>query len=555
MIDSPIKFMKEQIIDYLSQIENEKFRFFIFIKLSEDRVFLLNIYQSNEGFLEQFKGIQLRISSKFIEIIKEKDEYESNGIIETDHPFLYGEFIKGSTFYMKKIFSMQKVIGFMVFVVKKDNIPESIKGVLDSLLDRIKSYLFDLYVDIRDDIERKYFAINTLNVIKNIRPKTFYHSFRVADLAVAIADKLGLSKNSVRKLCYAAFIHDIGEMYVPNDIFYKKGALTEEEIKVIKQHPHFLKVIFSKNPLMEDIVNIAYYHHERVDGKGYLGIKGESLPIESKILSLCETIDGLYTDRPDRKGLDIKKIISIVKELKGKAFDSEVVDASLEILEKYYISRNFEFLKANHISNIGKPIVVILEKEGNIRLIQGVVEYITSNIIGIELYQSTKELIEAGKPVKVQLFFFDLMFNFKCTVISSSENYINVLIKDSEDSVFGSLYVFWELDAIAIPLKSALDKNLKQKGIQPIKLKTKRFGSKSLTAKTENPPVQLNIGDTVLLTIKPLKEKITIPAMISNVIKEDNIYTIYFEYLNLPEKTDALIHKAIYYKQSQLNKL
>ncbi|AEA34213.1 PilZ domain-containing protein [Hippea maritima] len=100
-----------------------------------------------------------------------------------------------------------------------------------------------------------------------------------------------------------------------------------------------------------------------------------------------------------------------------------------------------------------------------------------------------------------------------------------------------------------------MDKDLKQKRMQVINLKVRRFGSKSLTARIENPEVGLNIGDTVLLKMKPLKDQIVIPAIISNIIKEDDVYTVFFEYFDLPERTDALIHRAIYYKQSQLNRV
>ena len=555
MSENPVKFIKDLINSHLSIIENEEFRFAIFIKLNEEQLFLLNIYQSNRGFLDQLKGIQIRMDNNFANIMKDKEKYESNENIKTDYPFLYGKFIKDSTLYLRKIYFGNQLIGYLSFIIKNEFIPENVKEILENLIQKIKPFLIELYIKVKDDIARRYTAINALNITKNMRPRTFYHSFRVADMAVAIADKIGLSKSSIRNLCYAALIHDIGEMYIPNDLFYKKGTYFEEEMKIIKQHPHFLKVIFARNPLMEDIVNIAYYHHERVDGTGYFGVKGNELSKESKILSLCEIVDGLYTDRPDRKGLDMKRIIAIVKRLRGKAFDREIADASLEILEKYYIAKDFEFSNSNHMSNIGKPTVVVLEKENKIKLLQGVIEYITSNITGIEFFQDTDHIIEIGKPVRVQLFFFDLMFNFKGTVISSSKNYVNVLIKETGESVFGSLHVFWEFDAIAIPMKTSLDKDLKHKNAQVIKLKTKRFGSKSLTAKIENPVLDLNIGDTVLLRMKPLKDTITIPAIVSNIIKEGEIYTVYFEYFNLPERTDALIHQAIYYKQSQQNRI
>jgi len=86
---------------------------------------------------------------------------------------------------------------------------------------------------------------------------------------------------------------------------------------------------------------------------------------------------------------------------------------------------------------------------------------------------------------------------------------------------------------------------------QFIKIYVQRFGSKSLSAKVTKSDIKLNIGDTVLLKMKPLKEIITIPAVVSNIIDKFDHIVVYFEYFSLSENTDAKIHQAIYYKQSK----
>ncbi len=549
---NPINDIKDLIRFHLSQIDNEPFRFMLFFKLSDKQVFLLNIFESGKDFLKIYKGLQLSLEKNFSDILSSKKEYESKSPIETNYPFLYGEFINNSTLYVKQICFSFQCLGFFEFVIKKDYISQYTKNTLNELAESIKPYLVDLYIEIRKDISKRYYAVNALNVIKNARPRTFYHSFRVADLSVAIAQKMGLSKSVQRNICYASFIHDLGEMYLPRDIFYKEGSLSKEEMDMVKKHPEFLKVIFSNNPITEDIVNIAYYHHERVDGRGYYGFSSNDIPIESKILALSEVVDGLYTDRPGRKGFDIHYIMSAIEHSCGKSFDCSVVDAALVTIKKYYLDREYEFLNSNHISNVGKPVVVVFQKGESIELIQGVIEYIGNNIAGIKFYDTTSCDIKVDSVVRVQFSFFDIIYDFESVVISSTDESVNVLIKNTSSEMLGNLNVFWEFDMIAVPLKlSGTILNSKESNKTYLKLKTKRFGSKSLSAKAENPSFDLNIGDTVLIKMKPLKELISIPAVVSNIIKEDNSITAYFEYFSLPEKMDALIHQAIYHKQSQ----
>ncbi len=544
--------IKDLTAFYLSQIENEQFRFILFFRLSKDQVFLFNIFQSDRGFLGTYKGMQLVISKESIDIIDNQESYESNKPIKTNYPFLYGNFIDNSTFYIQKINFGNQCIGILEFVIKKDYISQYIKQMLNDLVEAITPYLIDLYIQIREDITKRYVSINSLNIIKNARPRTFYHSFRVADLAVSIAEKMNLDKKSQRNLCYASFIHDIGEMYIPRDIFYKEESLSEEEFNIVKQHPKNLKTIFSNNPLMEDVVEIAYYHHERLDGKGYYGFRDNEIPIESKILAVCEVIDGLYTDRPGRKGFDVKRILTIIKRSANKIFDVSIVNAAVEILNKYYVEREFDISACKSISNIGKPAVIVMTKEDKIHLIQGTISYISNNVIGISYTNKVNLQFSENEPIRVQFSFFDVIYDFKGKVISSADYSINILIKELENYTSGNLSVFWEFNIIAMPLRlSGKVLNTKESNSKFVALKTKRFGTNSLSAKAENPSIDLNIGDTVLLKMKPLKEQITIPAVVSNVIKEEGIVTVYFEYFSLPEKMDALIHQAIYYKQAK----
>ncbi len=552
MADNSTAKMKEIITLYLNKVKDENFRFNLFFKLNEEQYFLFNIFQSKRGFLPIYKGLQLRSSKGISDAIKDVDEYEKFGDIESNHPFLYGSFIKNSTLYIKKIFSYYREVGVFEFVIKKEFVSESVKDILSELIEAIMPYFINVYEQIKANIYRRYFSINSLSVIKNARPRTFYHSFRVSDLSVAIALSMGLDKKSIRRLCYASLIHDIGEMYVPRDIFYKEGKLTDEELHEVKQHPRNLKKIFYNNPVMEDIVEIAYYHHERMDGKGYYGYKKDDIPIESRILSLSEAVDGLYTDRPGRKGFDVNQIIAFIKSSSIDAFDEDVVNNAVGIIEKFYADRKIDISMIGNINNIGKSVTVVFEKQSKLIFLQGAVEYVSNNIVGIAFYEHVDFELSFGDIVRIQFPLFDIIYDFKASVVSFSDMYLNIMIKEKSDSMYSNLNVFWEFEAIAVPLKISnkiLDS--KESVSKFIKIKTKRFGSKSLTAEVKKSGTKLDIGDTVLLKMKPLNEVITIPAVVSNIIDNDNFLLVYFEYFSLTESVDARIHQAIYYKQSK----
>ncbi len=552
MHDNSVSMLKKIISSRLGSIKNMEFRFNLFFKLNKQQYFLFNIYDSNGGFLPDYKGLQLTGTKMFVDVLQEKDEYESFGDIVSDHPFLYGKFIKNTALYIKNLYLYNYNIGAFEFLVKNNEINEDIKKILRDLSKEILPFCFDVFMQIRKDVARRYFSINALNIIKNARPRTFYHSFRVSDLSIAIAKRMGLDKKSQRKLCYAALIHDIGEMYIPRDVFYKEEKLSEDEFEIIKQHPKNLKNIFAHNPVMDDIIEIAYYHHERMDGKGYYGYKKEDIPVESRILALCETVDGLYTDRPGRKGFEVNQIIAAIKSSAINIFDENVVNAAVDIIDLFYVKREFDISMLSNINNIGKPVTVIVSREGKLMFMQGAIEYTNNKIMGITFNESVDIEFSYKEIVRVQFPFFDIIYDFKASVISSSTTTLNLMVKGPSESVLSSLSVFWEIEAIAVPFKlSGKILDSKESDKRFIKITVERFGSKSLSAKVYKSSLKLNIGDTVLLKMKPLNEVITIPAVVSNIIDKYDYIVVYFEYFSLSESMDARIHQAIYYKQSK----
>ena len=559
MSENPTKSIKELIVSHLSQITDENFRFNLFFRLSDTELFLFDIYQNEVGFLPDYKGLRLEISKSFLDIVKDNDEYEHTGRIVTNHPFLYGNFVDSSTLYVKKIYVGTTYIGLFEFLTDKKYISSYVKDILSKLMDDAKSFLLETYLAIMEDMCKRLLSLNALNLVKDERRRMFYHSFRVADLALFVARKMNLSNRSQRNLYYAALIHDLGELYIPKEIYSKKEALSEDEKNMIKEHPKNLKRIFSNNPFIEDVVKIAYYHHERMDGKGYYGYKKDEIPIESRILALCEVVDGMYTDRPDREGFNTEKIVAIIKAFAINVFDEDVVKSSIDVIRKFYTTDDIPYyLISRSVSNEGKPATVLINRNNKQIILQGSIGYVSINAIGINLYKKNEIQLSANDIIKIQFLFLDTIYDFKAIVISSDSYHINALFKERSSFLKGSLNVFWEFDVIAIPLKvtgKILDGKESRNNI--IQMKSKRFGSQSLSArmyKTDS-SLNLNIGDTVILKMKPLKDIISVPAVVTNVVDKEDYITIYFEYFSLPEDMDAKIHRAIYYKQSQQNRV
>ncbi|MFN3568315.1 MAG: HD domain-containing phosphohydrolase [Caldimicrobium sp.] len=155
------------------------------------------------------------------------------------------------------------------------------------------------------------------------------HIQRMAHYAVIIGSHLGLSNEALDVLRYAAPLHDIGKLGIPDAILLKPGPLTPKEWEIMKTHTIIGANILkgSKIKYLKAAEKIALYHHERWDGTGYpLGLKGTKIPLFARIVALADEFDALTTDRPYRKALSLEEAFSIIKKGQGSHFDPELVE-------------------------------------------------------------------------------------------------------------------------------------------------------------------------------------------------------------------------------------
>lgn len=164
-------------------------------------------------------------------------------------------------------------------------------------------------------------------------PWTRGHSERVTKLARQIAKEMGMDGKEIKTLEIAGLLHDIGKLGTYENILEKPGKLTDEELKLMHQHPAKGADILAPIKQLKDVIPAIKYHHEFYDGTGYPdGLKGEAIPFMARILTVADSVDAMGADRPYRKGRPMDEIAKELKRCSGVQFDPAVVEAFLKTL-------------------------------------------------------------------------------------------------------------------------------------------------------------------------------------------------------------------------------
>ena len=178
-------------------------------------------------------------------------------------------------------------------------------------------------------------TIETLALVVEARdPYTSGHQKRVAEIAVAIAENLGLSKGQIRGLYLASIVHDLGKIQVPSEILSKPGKLTYFEFELIKCHPETAYNLLKDIDFPWPVAEIIYQHHEKIDGSGYpRKLKGDSLLVEAKILCVADVFEAMSSHRPYRAAFPKEIALAEIEKNKGVLYDPDVVEACLKVLK------------------------------------------------------------------------------------------------------------------------------------------------------------------------------------------------------------------------------
>ena len=165
---------------------------------------------------------------------------------------------------------------------------------------------------------------------------THGHSHRVTLYSLILAKALNLDDELLEEIETAGLLHDIGKIGIPEDILCKPGKLTDEEYQIIQQHAPGGKKILNSIPGLKNVALWISCHHEKWDGRGYPnGLKGEEIPLASRILAVADTYDAMTSNRSYRKGLPHEVAVEEIKNCSGTQFDADVIEVFMKIEGKF----------------------------------------------------------------------------------------------------------------------------------------------------------------------------------------------------------------------------
>ncbi|WP_041081133.1 HD domain-containing phosphohydrolase [Thermotoga profunda] len=166
------------------------------------------------------------------------------------------------------------------------------------------------------------------------------HSENVANYAAKFAEWLKLDREIIRRLYWAGLVHDVGKIFVNQQILNKNGYLSTEEYEYVKIHPVKSYELLTEAGL-ENIAHIVRHHHERFDGKGYPdGLVAEQIPFESRILCLADSFDAMTTARPYKRAMSIQEAVEEIKRCSGSQFDPKLSEEFISMILSQNISHS-----------------------------------------------------------------------------------------------------------------------------------------------------------------------------------------------------------------------
>jgi diguanylate cyclase (GGDEF)-like protein len=163
---------------------------------------------------------------------------------------------------------------------------------------------------------------------------TSSHARWITDVSLLVGRALDLDREALKRLEFGALFHDIGKIGIPSEILQKPGPLTDAEFAIVKEHPELGEKILAPIDRLADVRPIVRACHERWDGLGYPDGKcGDEIPIESRIVLVCDAYHAMVTDRPYRRRLDPEEAVRRLRESAGTQFDPVAVNAFVDLFD------------------------------------------------------------------------------------------------------------------------------------------------------------------------------------------------------------------------------
>ncbi len=160
------------------------------------------------------------------------------------------------------------------------------------------------------------------------------HTRRVTDMTTRLALLMGVEKDLIVHIRRGSILHDIGKVAIPDEILFKPGPLTEDEWRVMRQHPTIAVTLLSPITYLGPALDIPRWHHERWDGSGYPDcLRGEQIPFSARLFAVADVYDALTSDRPYRSAWSKSDAIHYIEDQSGKYFDPRIVFEFMKLVQ------------------------------------------------------------------------------------------------------------------------------------------------------------------------------------------------------------------------------
>ena len=249
-------------------------------------------------------------------------------------PVIGGEAPVPGARYAVAPFEVDSRIGCLVALVESDDFGERELRLLGGVAQQAKLAIAN--ASSYEGLERTF--VSTVEALANALEAndeyTSTHARWITDLSLRVGRELGLDERALKRLELGALLHDIGKIGIPSDVLAKPGRLTAAERKLVQTHPELGEGIIAPIDRLQVVRPIVRHCHERWDGEGYPdGIAGEDIPVESRIIFVCDAYHAMTSDRPYRRRLSHREAVRRLTEGSGSQFDPHVVDVALRVLE------------------------------------------------------------------------------------------------------------------------------------------------------------------------------------------------------------------------------
>lgn len=266
-------------------------------------------------------------------LIKENDSWKTIPVIfltaRTQTEDIVKGFEAGSVDYVTKPFNHYELEARILTHLRLKSYQDELR-LKNQLLEDREQHLLYLVDEKTRNIEQitiaMTIALESANFFND--EVTGNHIRRVGEYSAELAGMLGCDRSFIKRIRQYASLHDIGKIGISVDLLKRAGQMSGKEFDMMKQHVEIGGKILNHQSIDSMARNIALYHHEWWNGKGYLkGLKGEAIPLEARIVTLADVYDALITERPYKKAWPVEEAESLIRERSGNQFQPAVVDA------------------------------------------------------------------------------------------------------------------------------------------------------------------------------------------------------------------------------------